>query len=289
MRILSGTIIAKQILSSLQQQIANLPGRKPGLAFIRVGDDPSSLVYIRKKQKQCQEVGILSFDTELPESTTQEELCHVIKEYNNTPFVDGILVQLPLPAHLDPLSIIETIDPRKDVDGFHPMNMGKLLLGQKGGIIPCTPAGIHHLLIESQVPLAGKHVVIVGRSAIVGKPLAALLVQKAPTCNATVTIVHSQSLQLPQLCKEADVLIAAMGCAKYITSSFVKPGAVVIDVGINKVIQEGIAHLVGDVDFASTAPLCQAITPVPGGVGPMTIAYLLKNTLECYETNIRKT
>lgn len=283
MKLLLGKPIAAKIENSLKQKILAFEKRKPGLAFIRVGDNPASKVYISLKKKKCHEVGILSFDHELPEKTSFDELVSLIERLNTDFNVDGILLQLPLPPHLDLLPILAKIDPNKDVDGFHPMNMGKLLLGDTHGLIACTPKGIHRLLLEYQIPLSGKHVVIVGRSNIVGKPLAALLMQKDPSCNATVTIVHSQSLNIKSICKEADILIAAIGSPKFINSSMVKPGSVVIDVGINKIASNGTFHLVGDVDFDEVAPLCSHITPVPGGIGPMTIALLLENTVRAYE------
>jgi methylenetetrahydrofolate dehydrogenase (NADP+)/methenyltetrahydrofolate cyclohydrolase len=235
------------------------------------------------KKKKCSEVGIQSFDYELPSHTSADALIELIDRLNTLEEVDGILLQLPLPEHLNPSLFLERIHPEKDVDGFHPQNMGKLLLGELDGLIPCTPKGVHRLLLSYQVPIAGKHVVIVGRSNIVGKPLAALLMQKHPTCNATVTVVHSHSNHLEHICKQADILIAALGSAHFITPSMVKPGAAVVDVGINKIG----STLVGDVDFAKVAPLCSYITPVPGGVGPMTIALLLENTFHIHQKKYR--
>ena len=284
MKLIDGRQIAKKIEETIAQEIHNLPGRKPGLAFLRIGEDPSSKVYIKIKKKKCEQVGILSFDKELPATATSQEVIDTLHILNEDPRIDGILMQLPLPSHLSPFSLIEHILPSKDVDGFHPMNMGKLLLGETGGFIPCTPQGVHRLLIDSHIEIPGKHVVIVGRSNIVGKPLAALLMQKDPLCNATVTVAHSQSLNLASLCKEADILIAAIGQPEWITKDMIAPGAVVIDVGISKKIeQDGSSHLVGDVDFKNVASLCSHITPVPGGVGPMTVALLLQNTLKAYK------
>jgi methylenetetrahydrofolate dehydrogenase (NADP+)/methenyltetrahydrofolate cyclohydrolase len=279
MKLINGMQIARKIEESLAREIKALPGRKPGLAFVRIGEDPASKVYIGIKKKKCAEVGILSFDRELPSNASTEEVIATLQALNHDPSVDGILMQLPLPPHLVAFSLIEHIAPNKDVDGFHPVNMGKLLLGESGGFIPCTPQGIHRLLIDSQIEISGKHVVIVGRSNIVGKPLAALLMQKNPLCNATVTIAHSKSQNLTSLCKEADILIAAIGHPKFITEKMIRPGAVVIDVGISK---QG-STLVGDVDFEHVAPLASHITPVPGGVGPMTVAFLLHNTLNAYK------
>lgn len=279
MNLIDGREIATKIEKKVAEEIRALPGRKPGLAFVRIGDDPSSKVYIKIKKKKCLEVGIVSFDKELSSSVSKEEVIDTLLRLNEDPLVDGILVQLPLPSHLSAFSLIEHILPSKDVDGFHPVNMGKLLLGESDGFIPCTPQGVHLLLTESKIPLEGKHVVIVGRSNIVGKPLAALLMQKDPLCNATVTVVHSKSNEIASLCKQADILIAAIGQPHFITKEMIKPGATVIDVGINK----SPAGLVGDVDFETVAPLTSHITPVPGGVGPMTVAVLLSNTLKAYK------
>jgi methylenetetrahydrofolate dehydrogenase (NADP+)/methenyltetrahydrofolate cyclohydrolase len=236
------------------------------------------------KKKRCQEVGILSFDCEFAENVSEEQVLQAINQCNEDTRIDGILVQLPLPTHLSAPRIMEAIHPAKDVDGFHPLNVGKTLIGDPDTFLPCTPRGIHVLLTHAQVPLLGKHVVIVGRSNIVGKPLAAILMQKAPHCNATVTVAHSLSEHLPEICRSADVLIAAMGKPKAITANMVKKGAVVIDVGINRLSEsQGKPHIVGDVDFAAVAPLCSQITPVPGGIGPMTVAMLLSNTLLSYQ------
>lgn len=277
--IIDGKAIARKIEQKLKGAIANLQERRPGLAFVLVGTHPASVAYIRMKKKKCSEVGIISIDKELPEMTSEEELLRVIASLNEDPNVDGILVQLPLPLHIRTTHILESIDPNKDVDGFHPMNVGKLLLGEKSGFFPCTPYGITILLSHSEIKTEGKHVVILGRSNIVGKPLAALLMQKEEGANATVTVAHSATENLHAICASADILIAAMGKPRFVKANMVKRGAVVIDVGINRV-EEG---LVGDVDFASVAPLCRAISPVPGGVGPMTIAMLLSNTLLSYQ------
>ncbi len=284
MTLINGSLIAKRIQTEVALTISHLKSRKPGLAFILVGTDAASQSYIRMKKKRCQEVGILSFDHELPETVSEEALLQEINRLNANPHVDGILVQLPLPPHIHASRVLSAIDPKKDVDGFHPINVGKMLLGESDGFLPCTPLGIHILLIQSQVSLVGKHVVIVGRSNIVGKPLAAILMQKAPHCNATVTVAHSLSENLSELCKSADILVAAIGKPHFIQADMIKKGAVVIDVGINrKLSKEGKSELVGDVDFKNVAPLCSQITPVPGGVGPMTIATLLSNTLLSYQ------
>ena len=288
MKLIDGISIAKTIQERIKSSIAKLKTRPPGLAFVRVGDNPASHSYIRMKKKRCQEVGIISFDVELPSHVSEAQVILEIKRLNLDSAVDGILVQLPLPEHINPFLIMQMIDPGKDVDGFNPFNMGKLLLGERDGFIPCTPHGIHVLLTQSQIPLLGKHVVIVGRSNIVGKPLAALLMQKAPHCNATVTLVHSFSEKLEEICKQADILIAAIGKPAFIKKNMVKPRATVIDVGINHIINnQGEKQIVGDVAFDEVAPHCSYITPVPGGVGPMTISMLLANTLLSYQRKIK--
>jgi len=282
--LIDGTAIAKSIEDRIAHAIRQLKGRPPGLAFILVGDHPASRAYVRMKKKKCAEVGILSVDRELPKNTTEEQLLHEIDALNRDESIDGILIQLPLPSHISTSHMMRAVDPSKDVDGFHPINMGKLLLGELDGFLSCTPQGVHVLLTHSQIPLLGKHVVIVGRSNIVGKPLAAILMQKAPHCNATVTVAHSMTENLPEICRSADILIAAIGQPHFIKAHMIKKGAVVIDVGINRITgPDQKAHLVGDVDFEHVAPLCSHITPVPGGVGPMTIAMLLSNTLLSYQ------
>ncbi len=280
--IIDGTAIAKQIESQVQKAISHLTHRRPGLAFIIVGENPASQSYVRMKKKKCAEVGILSIDREFSASITEEQLLLEIDKLNKDPTVDGILVQLPLPNHLSTPKVLTAIDPSKDVDGFHPINVGKMLLGEHGGFLPCTPLGIHVLLTHAQIPLLGKHVVIVGRSNIVGKPLAAILMQKEPHCNATVTIANSLTENLTDICRTADILVAAIGKPKFIKASMVKKGTAVIDVGINR-LPGSPARIVGDVDFDEVAPLASAITPVPKGVGPMTIAMLLSNTLLSYQ------
>lgn len=277
--IIDGHSIACEIENNIKKALEKLHGRKPGLAFVRVGDDPASIAYLRKKRKKCTEVGIQSFDFEFPSSFTEKQLLEEIARLNASEEIDGILVQLPLPKHIDSKKIVEAIDPLKDIDGFHPLNMGKLLIGQKDGFFPCTPYGIVVLLSRIGIDPKGKHVVILGRSNIVGKPLAALLMQKEKGLNATVTIAHSQTYNLKNICKTADILIAAMGCPKFVTADMVKDGAIVIDVGNTKTD----LGMIGDVDFEQVAPKCKHITPVPGGVGPMTIALLLSNTLLSYQ------
>ncbi|MES2344723.1 MAG: bifunctional methylenetetrahydrofolate dehydrogenase/methenyltetrahydrofolate cyclohydrolase FolD [Chlamydiota bacterium] len=281
--ILDGKHIAEEIEKKIKQTIEEKTSvRPPGLAFIRVGENSASKTYIKMKKRKCQEVGILSFDKEFPETVSESTLLKAIHELNEDGSVDGILVQLPLPGHISTLKVIESVLPSKDVDGFHPINLGKVLIGEPETFYPCTPHGILMLLHHYKIPISGKHAVIVGRSNIVGKPLAAMLMQKNPETNATVTIAHSGTKNLAEVCKTADILIAAMGTPKFINASFVKPGAVVIDVGINRF--DG--KIVGDVDFESVFPLTSCITPVPKGIGPMTIAMLLSNTLLSYMRSI---
>jgi methylenetetrahydrofolate dehydrogenase (NADP+)/methenyltetrahydrofolate cyclohydrolase len=287
--LIDGTAIAKQIQGQVTRAIAHLKHRRPGLAFILVGENPASQTYIRMKKKRCEEVGIVSFDSILPDSATEGQLLKEIEKFNKDPRVDGILVQLPLPWHINAMTVMSSVDPEKDVDGFHPINVGKMLLGETSGFLPCTPHGIQVLLTHAQIPILGKHVVIVGRSNIVGKPLAAILIQKSPHSNATVTVAHSLTENLPEICRSADILVAAMGKPHFIKSDMVKKGAVVIDVGINRISDKGKEIIVGDVDFKSVAPLCSHITPVPGGVGPMTIAILLSNTLLSYQRRMENT
>jgi len=284
MHLINGNKVAKQIQEKIGQAISSLAHRKPGLAFVLVGSNPASQTYIRMKKKRCEEVGIVSFDYEFPETISEAELLHHIALLNAHSAIDGILIQLPLPPHINTLHILRAVDPAKDVDGFHPLNVGKMLLGESSGFLPCTPLGIQVLLTHAQIPLFGKHVVIVGRSNIVGKPLAAMLMQKAPNCNATVTVAHSQTEHLPEICRSADILVAAIGAPQFIKAEHVRDGATVVDVGINRIcLPDGRKQIVGDVDFGGVAKKCSSITPVPGGVGPMTIAMLLSNTLLSYQ------
>ncbi|WP_373479430.1 bifunctional methylenetetrahydrofolate dehydrogenase/methenyltetrahydrofolate cyclohydrolase FolD [Geminocystis sp.] len=280
-KILDGKNLAKKIQSRLQIAIEEKIAEKkrpPGLAVLMVGDNPASAVYVRNKEKSCQKIGMKSFGKHFPSDITQEELEAVIEELNNDTSVDGILVQLPLPDHFDSVALLHTIAPEKDVDGLHPINLGKLVRGEKG-LRSCTPAGVMEILTEYNIDLAGKKVVVVGRSILVGKPLALMLLEK----NATVTIAHSKTLNLPEVTKEADILIAAVGKPEMITADMVKPNAVVIDVGINRLeTPDGKGRLVGDVDFNEVKEIASYITPVPGGVGPMTIAILLQNTYDSY-------
>ncbi len=275
--IIDGKTISTQIKDELKQKAAELHERgvEVTLAVIQVGDNPASSVYVRNKKKGCEYIGIGSLSYELPEETTQEELLALIQELNGRKDVNGILVQLPLPSHIDEDTVIKAIDPKKDVDGFHPQSVGALCIGQKG-FVSCTPAGIIQLLKRSGVSIEGKECVVLGRSNIVGKPMSILLLRE----NATVTIAHSRTKNLKEVTGRADILIVAIGKPKMITREYVKEGAVVIDVGINR---DENNKLCGDVDFEDVEPVCSAITPVPGGVGPMTIAMLLNNCIESVE------
>lgn len=279
MNLIDGKKIASDILDSLSERVQRFK-RKIGLAFLLVGENPASLAYVRMKKKACAKIGLHSIVEEFAADASQETLLRAIGSLNKEPHIDGILVQLPLPHHIDTLAVTRSIAPEKDVDGFHPINIGKLLLGEDDGFPPCTPRGIQ-LLLEKTVPIAGKHVVIIGRSNIVGKPLASLLIQKKKGADATVTIAHSRSENLVQITRSADVLIAAIGQPRFVTKEMVGPGATVIDVGINRIVGAGGEPLlVGDVDFEAVAPIAAHITPVPGGVGPMTIAMLMQNTVD---------
>ncbi len=282
-KILDGKAVAAAVLDKCRAETAKLleKGITPGLAVVLVGDDPASKVYVGSKARTCKELGFHSLQIELPAETTQDELLKVVRDLNADPAVHGILVQSPPPKHIDEAAVIRAIDPRKDVDGFHPENVAKLALEDPSGFVPCTPAGCMKLLEVSGVTTAGAEAVVVGRSMIVGKPMALLLVSKH--ANATVTIAHSRSKDLPAICRRADILIAAVGRPEMIKGDWVKPGAVVIDVGINRVedaTKKSGYRLTGDVAYEEVAPHCAAITPVPGGVGPMTIAMLMKNTLQ---------
>lgn len=273
MKILDGKMVSARIKGELAEEVAKMKeaGVHPGLAVIIVGDDPASRVYVNNKKKMCAEIGMLSEEYALPAETTQDELLELVRTLNTKKDIHGILVQLPLPKHIDEKTVLNTIVPEKDVDAFHPVNVGKIMIGDFD-FLPCTPAGIMELIAESGIDLEGKNCVVVGRSNIVGKPMAMLLLHK----NATVTICHSKTRNLKEICKTADVLVAAVGRAQMITDEYVKEGAVVIDVGMNRLENK---KLVGDVDFESVAPHTSAITPVPGGVGPMTIVTLMKNTV----------
>jgi len=281
--ILDGKSVATTVLDECRAEAAALleKGIRPGLAVVLVGNDPASQVYVGSKTRTCSELGFHSLKIELPSETTQDQLLKVVHDLNADPSIHGILVQSPPPKHIDEEAIIRAIDPRKDVDGFHPENVAKLVLEDPTGFVPCTPAGCMKLLEVSGIPTAGAEAVVIGRSMIVGKPMALLLVSKFS--NATVTIAHSRSNDLPAICRRADILIAAVGRPEMVKADWIKPGAVVIDVGINRVSdpsKKSGYRLTGDVAFEEVAPLCSAITPVPGGVGPMTIAMLMKNTLQ---------
>lgn len=276
-KIIDGKALATEVKQALAQKVTKLAeeGNRPGLAVIIVGTDPASQVYVRNKCKDCEEIGVYSEEYALPEQTTQEELCTLIERLNGDDKISGILVQLPLPKHLDEKAVINTINPKKDVDAFHPVNVGKIMIGDYD-FLPCTPAGVMELIEKSGTEVEGKKCVVVGRSNIVGKPQAMLLLHK----NGTVTICHSRTKNLAEECRSADILVAAVGKAKLITADMVKPGATVIDVGMNR---DENGKLCGDVDFENVKEIAAAITPVPGGVGPMTRAILMKNTVHAAE------
>ncbi len=283
-QIIDGKAIAATIRQEVAVSVKDLTKKNiaPGLAFVLVGENPASEVYVRMKGKACEEAGIVSRTDRLPATTSEAELLGLLGQLNEDPAYHGILVQLPLPDHIDEKRIIESIAPAKDVDGFHPVNVGKLVIGEET-LRPCTPAGIQELLVRSGNDPAGKHVVVVGRSNIVGKPIANMLLQKQPGANAAVTVVHTGAKDLRAYLPEADILIAAIGRPEFIRGEDLKRGAVVIDVGINRVddaTKKSGYRIVGDVHYASALEVASAITPVPGGVGPMTIAMLLKNTLK---------
>lgn len=279
--IIDGKIIAQNLKDEMREQVAALVkqyGRKPCLDVIIVGNNPASVTYVNNKIKATEYCGLDGELIRLPQTVSQEELLRVIYDRNENDHVDGILVQLPLPAHIDEQSVINAIAPEKDVDGFHPTNVAKLWLNEEA-IVPCTPLGIMALLEQSGTPLQGRHAVVVGRSNIVGKPVAKLLLDK----NCTVTIAHSRTQNLAEICREADILIVAVGKPHMITADMIKPGATVIDVGINRTAD---GRLVGDVDYNAVSSIAGAITPVPGGVGPMTITMLIRNTIQCYMNRI---
>jgi methylenetetrahydrofolate dehydrogenase (NADP+)/methenyltetrahydrofolate cyclohydrolase len=285
-QLLDGKALATRIQTDLSQAIEAIVTsghRPPGLAVIMVGDNPASAAYVRNKERACQRVGIASYGSHLPSDVSQQEVLSLIQQLNADPQVDGILLQLPVPQHLDADSLLHAIDPDKDVDGLHPINLGRLLRGEPG-LRSCTPYGVMRILQAHDINPAGKHAVIVGRSILVGKPMALMLLE----ANATVSVAHSRTVDLSALTRQADILVAAVGRANMITAEAIKPGAVVIDVGINRVETPGEkARLVGDVDFVGVAPLASAITPVPGGVGPMTVAMLLENTVTSYRRRIQ--
>lgn len=274
--ILDGNAASKAVQEQLMQKVEKLKptGKRPGLAVVLVGDDPASMVYVGRKKKACETLGYYSEEYKLPADTKEEDLLDLVRTLNQKKDIHGILVQLPLPKGLNPQKVIETIDPRKDVDGMHPMSLGKLVAGLPG-LRSCTPAGVMVMLDHYKIPIAGKRAVVIGRSIMVGKPMAQLLLD----ANATVTICHSKTQDIGSVIREADLVVAAIGKPKFVTGEMVKEGAVVVDVGINRTAD---GKLVGDVDFDAVAPKASAITPVPGGVGPMTIASLMKNTYEAF-------
>jgi methylenetetrahydrofolate dehydrogenase (NADP+)/methenyltetrahydrofolate cyclohydrolase len=282
--IIDGVAIARSIREEAARGAALLTesGTRPGLAVVLVGEDPASTVYVRSKGRACDEAGMHSVTIQLPATTSQRELLKTVDALNHDPLVHGILVQMPLPKHLNADAVIRAIDPRKDVDGFHPVNVGKLLIGERDGFVPCTPAGIQEMLKRSNVDTNGAECVIVGRSNIVGKPMAALLMQDGVGANGTVTVCHRHTRDLAFHTKRADIVIAAAGRAGLVRGDMLKPGSVVIDVGMNRIPDQTVPRryrLVGDVDFESARQVASKITPVPGGVGPMTIAMLLSNTV----------
>jgi methylenetetrahydrofolate dehydrogenase (NADP+)/methenyltetrahydrofolate cyclohydrolase len=297
-KIISGNEVAKEIRAELKERVTKLKERgvTPGLVMIRVGEDPGSVSYVSGKEKAAEEIGVWSQTIVFPESASEKELLSKVEEMNKAEHVDGILVQLPLPKHINADKVLNAIDPVKDVDGFHPVNVGKMLIGNPY-FLPCTPHGVVELLIRSGNPPEGKHVVICGRSNIVGKPLMAMLVQKNKRANATVTVVHTGTKNMAKITKQADILIAAMGSAEVIKPDMVKKGAVVIDVGVNQVgwkpskidPSKQVRDIRGDVEFETVKEKASAITPVPGGVGPMTVTMLMVNTVVAAERRAERT
>ncbi len=288
MKLINGTAIAQSVHDETKIRIAALRARgiTPGLAVVLIGQNPASVAYVRSKDKRAAELGLHSEKYELPETTTHAEVLALVEKLNANPAIHGILVQSPPPPHIDEAAIVRAIDPRKDVDGFHPENVAKLAMDDPTGFVPCTPLGCQRLLISAGVPTAGARAVVIGRSMIVGKPMALLLMAKGCGGDATVTVAHSRSRDLPAIVREADIVIAAIGRAGFVTADMVREGATVIDVGINRVEDSTVPkgyRIVGDVDFETVAPKCSAITPVPGGVGPMTIAMLMANTVTAAE------
>ncbi len=286
--LIDGRAIASRVNDETRGRVQALAARgiEPHLVFIRVGEDPASRVYVGMKERTAAQMGVRSTVHVLPETTSQDDLLRLVSSLGSDGCVHGILVQAPLPRPIDAPTVFAAVDPRKDVDGFHPVNMGKLMLGDPSGFVPCTPAGIHQLLIASGVRVEGSEVVVLGRGNIVGKPMAAILVQKARHSDATVTLCHSRTVDIASHCRRADILIAAMGVAEFVKPEMVKSGAVVIDVGVNRVPDasaRGGSRLVGDVAFAAVQPVAGRITPNPGGVGPMTIAMLMRNTVRAAE------
>jgi len=291
-KIIDGKQVAAEMREELKQKVAQLKtqGVTPGLAVILVGDDPASKSYVTAKEQACHDIGMYSSDNRIPATTTQDELLALIQKFNRDPKIHGILVQLPLPKHINEDEVLLAIDPAKDVDGFHPVNVGRMVVGQEA-YLPCTPHGVVQLLLRNGVKLDGAEVVIVGRSNIVGKPLANMLIQKSKTGNATVTVCHTRTKNIAEHVRRADIVIAAAGRPNTITADMIKPGAVVIDVGVNRVddaSKKSGFRLVGDVDYEAIKEKASLITPVPGGVGPMTITMLLYNTVQSAEKTLRK-
>ena len=280
-KLINGKVISQAVKDRICAEVAELKaaGTTPGLAVIIVGNDPASEVYVGSKERTCNELGMYSEKYALPADTTEDELLKLIDKLNRDPKIHGILCQLPLPKHLDEKSVINAIAPEKDVDAFHPQNVGRIMIGDYD-FLPCTPAGIMEMFKYENIETRGKHCVVIGRSNIVGKPMAMLMLH----ADSTVTVCHSKTENLKEICRQADILIAAVGKARFVTADMVKPGAVVIDVGMNR--PEG-GKLCGDVDFENVEPLCSAITPVPGGVGPMTIATLMQNTLNAAKRSVK--
>ena len=292
--LIDGRAIAAQLLNELAQRISALAQKQvqPGLAFVRVGEDPASKVYVGRKEKTCRELRLYSETHVLPESTSEADLLALLDRLNSNPRLHGILVQAPLPGHISQAKVYAHVLPGKDVDGFHPVNVGKLMLGDSTGFQPCTPAGIRELLIRSEVKISGAEVVVLGRGNIVGKPMAAMLCQKDRHANATVTLCHSGTRDIGAHCRRADIVIAAIGVPEFLKADMVKPGAVVVDVGVNRLNDPSApsgSRLVGDVDFNRVQPIAGKITPNPGGVGPMTIAMLMQNTVRAAELASAKT
>ena len=289
--LIDGAAVAREIRGEIGVQVRELTSRgvRPGLAVVLVGEDPASKVYVRMKGKACEEAGMHSVTIRLDASTTQQELLAQVHALNSDPSIHGFLVQMPVPKHIDPDTVIRSIDPKKDVDGFHPINVGKGLIGERDGFMPATPAGVQELLLRSGVETAGAHCVIVGRSNIVGKPMASLMMQTGRGANSTVTVCHSRTRDLGHHTRQADILIVAAGRPRMVTGDMVRPGAVVIDVGVNRVDDSSAEkgyRLVGDVAFDEAREVASKITPVPGGVGPMTIAMLLRNTVRAAERTL---
>jgi len=286
-RLIDGVALGKTIRAEVAVAIAGhaATGKRPGLAVVLIGDDPASRAYVGSKEKACVEAGMHSVKVKREPDITEAELLQIVDELNADPLIHGILVQLPLPKHVDGEKVLHRIAPAKDVDGFHPMNVGKLVIGDPTAFRPCTPYGVQQMLIRSGIETKGAHAVVVGRSTIVGKPMANLLIQNGPGGDATVTVCHSRSRDLGAICRTADILVVAIGKPEFVTGNMVKPGAVVIDVGINRVDDPSVPKgykLVGDVAFEGAKAVASAITPVPGGVGPMTIAMLMQNTLQAF-------